>query len=94
MRGEIAIVEGRGPSSTPPVIRPRSAILHMGLRRAASLAMQGVETVSTAARIAIWDGRCQRLRQLEWVSCTISRFALRSGATLNRPASVISSVLA
>ena len=62
----IALSNASGPSSTPPVICPRSAILHI----AAASIVEGILefTVSTAERIATFGSSIsERLRQLDGV---------------------------
>jgi hypothetical protein len=63
--GDTALSNASGPSTTPPVIWPRSAILH----RAAASTVEWVFgfTVSTAERIATVGSQCRALRQIDSV---------------------------
>src|SRR5215510_399573 len=87
--GSIALSNASGPSRTPPVICPRSAIL----QSAAASMVEGIlaVTVSTAERIAT-----RGVPRPTWVNrsiafCTMSRLASRSGKML-MAASVMKSV--
>src|SRR5437764_15252552 len=76
----MALSIASGPSRMPPVIWPRSAILH----RAAASMVDGifVVTVSTAERIATFGVGRPRLRARSIAFWTMSRFSSRSGASL------------
>ena len=74
---EIALSNASGPSRMPPVIWPRSAILH---KAAASMVerMSG-DTVSTADRIATRGVMMPRARTMSIAFWTMSRLSIRLG---------------
>ena len=89
--GSMALSKASGPSSSPPVIWPRSAILHS----AAASMVEGifVVTVSTADRIATRGGSMPMPFQRSMAFWTMSRLVSRSGKMLIA-ASVMNSVSA
>src|SRR5262249_24656367 len=78
--GSMALSNASGPSSAPPVICPRSAILHS----AAASMVDGIfeVTVSTAERMATLGVPRPVSVQRSMAFCTISRLASRSGKML------------
>jgi hypothetical protein len=89
--GSMALSKASGPSMSPPVICPRSAILHS----AAASMVEGilVVTVSTADRIATRGSPRPMPRQRSMAFWTMSRLVSRSGKMLIA-ASVMKSVSA
>src|SRR5262245_58030976 len=89
--GSAALSKASGPSSTPPVICPRSAIL----QSAAASMVEGTlaVTVSTAERIATCGVPSPTCTNRSMAFCTMSRLASRSGKML-MAASVMKSVSA
>jgi len=85
---EMALSKASGPSSTPPVIWPRSAILHRAA--ASSVARIFGVTVSTAARIATFGSTMPSTIARSMALRTMSALHSRSGSMLIA-ASVMSS---
>ena len=77
---EIALSKANGPSSRPPVIWPRSAILHSAA--ASSVAAIVGLTVSTAARIATLGSRTPITCASSMALRMMSAFCSRVGAIL------------
>src|SRR6185312_5789851 len=78
--GLTALSNASGPSRTPPVIWPRSAILHNAA--ASSVACILGLTTSTAARIATFGHSMPRMRARSIAFCAMSALAFRSGVML------------
>ncbi|OIQ80686.1 hypothetical protein GALL_375510 [mine drainage metagenome] len=78
-RSDTALSNASGPSSRPPTIWPRSAILHS----AAASSVDGILglTVSTAERIATFGSALPIAWASSMAFCTMSRLASRSGST-------------
>ena len=76
----IALSKASGPSSSAPVIWPRSAIL----QSSAASSVPGIFgfTVSTADRIATLGCGLPSARSMSTAFCTMSTFVIRSGAML------------